>query len=178
MGRLVSLLLYYALARHLPGSEFPLGKACRRFRGACAGGFLKSVGHGLEIEERVYFADGRHVTLGNRCVINAGTAIFGGDIGDEVMLGPDVLILCRNHVFADLQRPMRDQDDGPVEAPVIGAGAWLGARVIVLPGRRIGEGAIVGAGAVVSHDVEPYSIVAGNPATVIGTRLPQRATAP
>jgi acetyltransferase-like isoleucine patch superfamily enzyme len=174
MSRLVSLLLYYGLARKLPGSEFPLGKAWRGFRGACVGGFLKSVGHGLEIEERVYFADGRQVTLGNRCVINAGTSIFGADIGDEVMLGPGVLILCRNHSFDALDRPMRDQDDGPVDVPVIGAGAWLGARVIVLPGRRIGEGAIVGAGAVVSRDVEPYSIVAGNPATVIGSRLPER----
>jgi maltose O-acetyltransferase len=171
MRRLVSLFLYYGLARFMPGSEFPLGKFWRAFRGTCVGGFLKSVGHGLEIEERVYFADGRHVTLGSRCVINAGTSIFGADIGDDVMLGPGVLILCRNHSFDDLGRPMKAQSDGPVEVPVIDAGAWLGARAIVLPGRRIGEGAIVGAGAVVSRDVEPYSIVAGNPATVIGSRL-------
>jgi maltose O-acetyltransferase len=135
---------------------------------------VKSVGHGVEIEEGVYFADGRHVTLGDTCVINAGTSIFGAQIGADVMLGPEVLILCRNHAFDDLRAPMRQQADGPVEAPVIGAGAWLGARVIVLPGRRIGEGAIVGAGAVVSRDVEPYSIVAGNPATVIGSRLPDQ----
>jgi maltose O-acetyltransferase len=171
MRRLACLLLYYGLARFLPGSEFPLGRVWRGFRGACVGGFVKSVGHDLEIEQRVYFADGRHVTLGDRCVINTGTSIFGADIGADVMLGPEVLILCRNHSFDDLDRPMRAQDDGPVELPVIGAGAWVGARVIVLPGRRIGENAIVGAGAVVSRDVEPYSIVAGNPATVIGSRL-------
>jgi maltose O-acetyltransferase len=47
---------------------------------------------------------------------------------------------------------------------------WIGYRAIVLPGVTIGNGAVVGAGAVVAKDVEPYKIVAGNPAKVIGER--------
>jgi chloramphenicol O-acetyltransferase type B len=58
-----------------------------------------------------------------------------------------------------------------VGAPVtIGNDVWIGARVIVLPGVQIGDQAIVGAGAVVTKDVEPLAIVAGNPARVIRLR--------
>jgi len=53
---------------------------------------------------------------------------------------------------------------------VIGDRVWIGYRAIVLPGVTIGEGAVVGAGAVVTKDVEPYEIVAGNPARKIGSR--------
>jgi acetyltransferase-like isoleucine patch superfamily enzyme len=48
--------------------------------------------------------------------------------------------------------------------------AWIGARAIILPGVTVGEGAVVSAGSVVSRDVPPYTIVAGNPAEVIGQR--------
>jgi acetyltransferase-like isoleucine patch superfamily enzyme len=54
--------------------------------------------------------------------------------------------------------------------PVIEDGAWIGQRAIILPGRRIGRGAVVAAGAVVTRDVAPLEIVAGNPARVIGSR--------
>jgi maltose O-acetyltransferase len=52
----------------------------------------------------------------------------------------------------------------------VGDRAWIGYRAIVLPGVSIGEGAVVGAGAVVSRDVPPFTIVAGNPARPIGER--------
>lgn len=54
---------------------------------------------------------------------------------------------------------------------VIEDDCWIGARVIILPGRRIGKGSIIGAAAVVTKDVEPYNIVGGNPARVIKKRL-------
>ena len=47
---------------------------------------------------------------------------------------------------------------------------WIGANVTILPGRRIGRGSVVGAGSVVTHDVEPFTTVGGNPARVIGVR--------
>ena len=53
---------------------------------------------------------------------------------------------------------------------VIGDRVWIGYRAIILPGVSIGEGAVVGAGAVVTKNVEPYAIVAGNPARKIGER--------
>lgn len=54
---------------------------------------------------------------------------------------------------------------------IIGDGAWLGMRSLILPGIKIGEGAIVASGAVVTKDVEPYSVVAGNPARVVKYRF-------
>lgn len=63
----------------------------------------------------------------------------------------------------------RDIHAGGLE---IGNGVWLGARVLIMPGcRKIGNGAIVGGGAVVTHDVPPYAIVAGNPARIIRYRF-------
>jgi maltose O-acetyltransferase len=172
MSRLLCLFLYYALARFLPGLEFPLGRAARAVRAACVRGFIRSAGRDIDIEPRVYLADGRYVSIGDRCEVNARTQIFGAQIGSDVLIGPEVLILCRNHEFKDLDVPMRVQGTSAPTPPVIEDGAWLGARAIVLPGRRIGEGAIVGAGAVVSRDIAPYAIVAGNPARVIGSRRP------
>ena len=59
-----------------------------------------------------------------------------------------------------------------ITAPIeVGDMAWVGARAIVLPGRKIGAGAVVAAGAVVTHDVEPWTVVAGNPARGIGRRM-------
>jgi phosphonate metabolism protein (transferase hexapeptide repeat family) len=63
--------------------------------------------------------------------------------------------------------------DGRRQARVtIGHDAWIGRAAIVLPGRTVGTGAVVGAGAVVAHDVEPYTIVAGNPARLVRPRFP------
>ena len=58
----------------------------------------------------------------------------------------------------------------PKEPVYIGDDVWIGARVIILPGRKIGEGVIIGAGAVVTKDVPDYAVVGGNPAKVIKFR--------
>ncbi|WP_409202314.1 CatB-related O-acetyltransferase [Suttonella sp. R2A3] len=56
---------------------------------------------------------------------------------------------------------------------VIGDGAWIGMRAMIMPGVTIGEGAIIASGAIVTKDVAPYTVVAGNPAVVKRTRFPQ-----
>jgi acetyltransferase-like isoleucine patch superfamily enzyme len=58
---------------------------------------------------------------------------------------------------------------------VIEDDVWVGANVTILPGRRIGQGSIVGAGSVVTRDVPAYAIVGGNPAVVVGSRRPVQA---
>ncbi len=86
------------------------------------------------------------------------------------MMAPEVLILGGNHRFDRVDIPMMFQGNveyGPVE---IGNDVWIGSRVIILPGLKIGEGSIIGAGSVVTKDVMPYSIVAGNPAKLIKMR--------
>ena len=65
---------------------------------------------------------------------------------------------------------MRYQGGKEVAPVVIGDDVWIGSRVIILPGVKIGNGSVIGAGAVVTKDVEPYSVVGGVPAKLIRRR--------
>jgi acetyltransferase-like isoleucine patch superfamily enzyme len=109
---------------------------------------------------------GRNVGLNTGCWINARGGVT---LGDDVILGPYCVIHSANHRVGRLDIPIRNQ--GYDEAPVyIGNNVWLGAQVIVLPGVTIGDNAVIGAGAVVTHDIPPNAVAAGNPARVIRTR--------
>jgi acetyltransferase-like isoleucine patch superfamily enzyme len=75
-----------------------------------------------------------------------------------------------NHNFDDLSRSVTEQgweDVGPME---IGRNAWIGMGSIVLPGVRIGEGCVVGAGSVVTRDLDDFAVAVGNPAKAIRSR--------
>lgn len=86
------------------------------------------------------------------------------------MMGPDVVMITRNHEFLKTDIPMNLQGSREEKPIQIGDDVWLGARVILMPGVRIGCGAIIGAGAVVVHDIPDWAIAIGNPATVIKFR--------
>jgi maltose O-acetyltransferase len=114
--------------------------------------------------ELVTIADGVRITPD---VILDGRQ--GLSIGRFTQIGFESLILTYSHEFSRTDMPVVHQ--GMVGASVtIGNDVWIGARAIVLPGVQIGDQAIVGAGAVVTKDVEPLAIVAGNPARVIRLR--------
>jgi len=93
-------------------------------------------------------------------------------IGRDVMIAAFVRILTDHHPIRTVRHRV-----GPVtyEPVVIEDGAWIGAGSIILPGRRIGRGAIVGAGSVVTHDVPPDTVWAGNPARMLRKLEPLRA---
>jgi acetyltransferase-like isoleucine patch superfamily enzyme len=114
------------------------------------------------------FLNGRKVFLGERNVINFGCLLDGRKFsirtGSNVSIGPEATILTLGH---DPRSATFEDRGGDV---VIGDRVWIGYRAIVLPGVTIGEGAVVGAGAVVTKNVGPYAIVAGNPARKIGER--------
>lgn len=90
--------------------------------------------------------------------------------GDNVMMAPDCIIYVRNHESSRLDIPMCEQGSTEERPVVIGNDVWIGGRVIILPGVKIGDGAIIGAGSVVTKDVSEYDVVAGNPARVIKDR--------
>ncbi len=92
------------------------------------------------------------------------------------MMGPEVIVLTQHHKFDRLDIPMRQQGHKPYEPVIIGDDVWIGIRAIILPGVKIGKGAIIGAGAVVTKDVPEYAIVGGVPARVIKLRSPGCAT--
>lgn len=113
------------------------------------------------------FVTGYHISIGNNTVVNRYTYLDGRvplTIGNNVNISHYTLIQTLTH---DPQNPDFVCLCKPV---VIEDHVWIGARAIISPGVRIGEGAVVGAGSVVTRDVEPYTIVAGNPARFIKER--------
>lgn len=104
--------------------------------------------------------------IGNNVQINPGTCIYGNVvIGNNVMIAPNVMIAGGNHGFSRNGVPMIYQQCTS-KGIVIGDDVWIGANVVILDGVSVGEGAIVAAGAVVTKDVDPYSVVTGNPASL------------
>lgn len=113
----------------------------------------------------LYIDYGKPVTIGKECFIQQCCTFFGRGgitIGDKVFIGPKVNLITINH---DPDPENRSATYGrPI---VIEDKVWIGINSTVLPGVRIGYGAIVGAGSVVTKDVPPMTVVAGNPARVI-----------
>jgi acetyltransferase-like isoleucine patch superfamily enzyme len=109
------------------------------------------------------------VSIGDRTLIGQGSYIVGHfsiEIGDDIQTGPYVYITDQNHAYSDPDVPIGRQ--WPVESSVsIGAGSWLGAGVIVLPGAHIGRNVAVGAGSVVVGELPDHCVAVGVPARVI-----------
>jgi maltose O-acetyltransferase len=130
--------------------------------------WLGNFGSGTGVQMSCRFLNGRKVHLGERNVINFGCLLDGRKFnirtGSDVSIGPEASILTLGH---DPQSSDFADRGGDV---VIGNRVWICYRAIILPGITIGEGAVVGAGAVVTKDVDPFAIVAGNPARKIGVR--------
>ena len=119
------------------------------------------------------FEAGAGTAIGAFCWIGASGRVV---LGRNVLMGPRVVLLPENHVFDDVDRPIKDQ--GVVrEGVVVEDDCWLGSGVTVLAGVRIGRGSVVAAGAVVTRDVPPESIVAGVPARVLRSRRPMEVEA-
>ena len=140
----------------------------RSVRGLYLKAWLGKLGVQSGIQMGCRFLNGRKIFLGKRNVINFGCRLDGRKFcirtGHDVSIGPGAAILTLGH---DPQSPDFSDRGGDV---VIGDRVWIGYRAIVLPGVTIGDGAVVGSGAVVTTDVDPHTIVAGNPAKVIGQR--------
>lgn len=111
---------------------------------------------------------GRDVHVGERCFLWAGDSSGRIVLGDQVLLAPEVFITASNygvvHGVPVMDQPKREAD------VVIGSDVWLGARVVVLPGVTIGDGAVVGAASVVSRSLPAHCIAVGSPARVVGWR--------
>lgn len=108
---------------------------------------------------------GKNISIGKRVFINSGCKFQdqgGITIGNDVLIGHNCVIATLNHLFDPERRA--DMIPSPVE---IGDKVWIGANVTILPGVKIGEGAIIAAGAVVTKNVEALTVVGGVPAKLI-----------
>ena len=113
--------------------------------------------------------------IGNRCKISSHTFICEGvTIEDEVFVGHNVTFI--NDLYPRATRAsgaLQTEKDWVCKTTVVKRGASIGSSATLLGGIVVGEGALIGAGSVVTKDVPPYSVVAGNPAKILRT-LPQR----
>ena len=126
------------------------------------------IGRGCQL-----YAEGGTLDMGEDAALSPGVTVdaSGGliRIGKQVAIGPGTVLRAANHCFDSLEKPIMLQGHLYGEI-VIEDDVWIAANCTIIPGTRIGHGAVVGAGAVVTRDVEPYAIVGGVPARVIGSR--------
>ncbi len=125
------------------------------------------IGPGSSIFMGAWFDTRRGFTMGRDSTVNQNCRLDnrgGITIGDNVSVSADVCVLTADHLLREPLGPGRTR---PV---VIGDFAFVGTRATVLPGVTIGRGAAVAAGAVVTRDVPPNTVVAGVPAKPIGDR--------
>lgn len=162
-------VVYNVLGKHMPLSDSKFSFGSKRVRAFCGRLILEQCGKNVNIEKGAQFS--QEVSLGDNSGIGVNATVSSYvTIGNDVMMGPECLIYTSNHGMDRLDVPMWMQPSGSPRPVVIGNDVWIGARVIILPGVHIGDGSVIGAGSVVVRDVEPYSIVAGNPAVFIRKR--------
>src|SRR5476651_846640 len=157
------------------------------------------VGRNVEIDPRAFIARGGRVTLGDESVIRAGAMLLpssgsisignktsinqytvingegGVTIGNSVIVAAFVAMFAANHNFDDPNLPILEQGTGTKGGIKIEDDVWIGTHAVILDGVMIGRGSVIGAGAVVTKDVLPYSVMMGVPAKRVRSRLPLHA---
>lgn len=165
----IFLILYYVVARKLPSSYFPLGNFFNSFRVLTLNKLI-NVGNNTVIQSGFRFGLNKPLTIGDNCDINENVYVQSAVIGNNVLIAQNVVILAITHNFRDKHMIIRHQGNTEAKTVIVEDDVWIGRNVIVLPGIVLGKGSVIGAGAVVTKNVSPYTIVGGVPAKVIGER--------
>ncbi len=138
-----------------------------------------TLGNNVWLNDRVYLdterADDGYIIVNDRTYIGTGTTLFGHvglEIGECCLLAQNITITPYSHIFKDPDMLIMKQG-GHTRKVTIGRDSYLGMNVCVLYSADIGEGSVVGSGAVVVKPLPPYSIAVGNPAKVIKNRKPE-----
>lgn len=170
--KIVGRVLYSAIGQFLPVAHCNIkimGKFSKWFRQMCGKLLLVKCGNNVNIYPHAQFSS--TVELGDNSDIGLKARLNGRVIiGNDVIMGPEVLVYTVNHKMNDISRPIKYQGESEMEPVIIEDGCWICARAILLPGITIGHDSVVAAGAVVAKDVPPYCVVGGNPARIIKHR--------
>jgi len=151
------------------GKRVRIGRQCElnASKGSITLGDGANIGPFSLIESR-----GGHVSIGAGTNVSPYMVAYGHgglNIGERCIIGPGVSFIPANHNFDDTDTPIIEQGE-TCKGIEIGNNVWIAARVVVLDGVRIGEGSVIGAGAVVNADIPPFSVAVGVPAKVIRSR--------
>lgn len=129
--------------------------------------FGAKIGKGCVVKSSCEVWQPWNLTMGDYVALSENVVCYTVDkitIGSQTTVSRDAFICCASH---DVTSPIMELTYAPI---TIGSNAWIAARSIIMPGRKVGDGAVVAAGGVVIHDVEPWTIVGGNPAKFISKR--------
>lgn len=152
--------------------DTPFKSMVRRFLNLAAMRYnrLEEIGEGFQIGLGIRIPAGSR--LGRYAYIGRGF-LAGSPIcvGDLCMISTNVVLVANDHGTDDVSLPIRLDFNWGHSVTIFECDAWIGHGAILRSGIRIGRGAVVAAGAVVTKDVEPYAIVGGNPARLIRTRF-------
>lgn len=169
--KVICLFLYYTVATRFPTQPVPgyrIGYFTRRI---LIRHIAESCGENIIVKQQAYIGSGVGLSIGNRSQLGHNARIGQYvTIKDDVIMGPDIVIMANSHAFDDLNIPINQQGSLPIRPVIIGNNVWIGTRAIILPGIHVGDGAIIGAGAIVTKDIPENAIVAGNPAKIIRYR--------
>jgi maltose O-acetyltransferase len=169
--RILFLFIYYSFAWHLPTQPFPGWKFAYWLRYHLVRNIFCYCGKDVIVKTKAYFGTGEKIRVGDRSQIGVNCKAESDLVlGDDVVMGPDVVIMSSAHAFERLDIPINRQGGLSQRPVVIGNDVWIGTRVIIMPGVRIGDQAVIGANTVVTKDVPPRAIFAGSPGKVIRYR--------
>lgn len=164
-------VLYKVTAQWLPISQ--RSSLAKKMRGFFGKRIAAKFGTDVNIERNAVFTP--ELEIGNNSGVGIDCEVYGPvTIGDNVMMGPEVVIYTSGHKHDRIDIPMMEQGSSETQPVTIGNDVWIGRRAIIMPGVTIGDGVIIGAGAVVTKNIEPYMVAVGVPAKAIKSRLKNR----
>jgi len=143
-----------------------------KIRNICYRGIFKKMGKDTNICDAVTITNPSKISIGKKCSIHE-YSYFAGEgeiiIGDYVAIANNCTIISESHNFSDKSIPVKMQGLSP-QPVTIGNDVWIGSKVTILGNVKIGNGAIIGAGSVVTKDIPEYAIAVGVPCEVIRYR--------
>ena len=173
MLRKICLVTYYLVLIRLQHSTVPIfGMLFERMKELFVKQIFAKSGKNINISKGARFGNGQFLFIGNNSSIGLNCKVPNNiKIGENVMMGPNVMIFGSNHASERTDIPMIQQGYKKYPPVTIEDDVWVGANSIILPGVVIKKGSIVAAGAVVTKSFPEFSIIGGNPAKIIKSRL-------
>lgn len=164
-GFLIYLLLGSWMPHYFMNYTFKISKYIRIISAKL---LFEKCGRNVDIGRKIKLNS--KISIGNNSSIGDNSFISGQiKIGNDVMIAPQVMLIASNHNHDRKDIPMNKQGSNS-KGITIEDDVWIGARAIILDGIHIGKGSIIGAGSIVTKNVDEYSIVGGNPAKLIRRR--------
>ncbi|GAA0750936.1 acyltransferase [Psychroflexus lacisalsi] len=164
----IIFVFYLFFLKNTPEDYRPYAIFFPRLRSLAVRLYLKKCGKKLRVKSGAEISPNSVVgfdsELGTRCMVQSNV-----NIGNNVIMGPDVKIYSRNHKFDSLELPIQKQGKNYYQTK-IGNDVWLGAHVIITAGCNVGNHVIIAAGAVVTEDIPDFAIVGGVPAKILKYR--------